>query len=137
MANFLSDALKQQVIALGRSGWTLRRIEAATGVRRETASAYLKAAGLAVRPPGAGVPRRQTRPRLGVELASPSPSRRDRRRLPVRRPLHPQPPGLGPPHLRPRIKKLTDRSDETDGPTAGTAAVDPFEIPDQSEVLRH
>jgi transposase len=52
MANFLSDATKQQVIALGRLGWTLRRIEAATGVRRETASSYLKAAGLAVRPPG-------------------------------------------------------------------------------------
>ena len=52
MANLLSDTLKQQVIALGRLGWTLRRIEEATGVRRETASAYLKAAGLAVRPPG-------------------------------------------------------------------------------------
>ena len=52
MTNLLSDALKQQVIALGRLGWTLRHIEAATGVRRETASAYLKAAGLAVRPPG-------------------------------------------------------------------------------------
>ena len=52
MANFLSDALKQQVTALGHLGWTLRRIEAATGVRRETASAYPKAAGLALRPPG-------------------------------------------------------------------------------------
>ena len=52
MANFLSDAVKQRVIALGRLGWTLGRIETATGVRRETASAYLKAAGLAVRPPG-------------------------------------------------------------------------------------
>src|SRR6266581_6979979 len=52
MANILSDEKKQQVIALGRLGWTLRRIEAATGVRRETAGAYLKAAGLAVRPPG-------------------------------------------------------------------------------------
>ncbi len=52
MANILSDAKKQQVIALGQLGWTLRRIEAATGVRRETAGAYLKAAGLAVRPPG-------------------------------------------------------------------------------------
>src|SRR5213593_3883603 len=48
MANILSDTKKQQVIALGRLGWTLRRIEAATGVRRETAGAYLKA----VRPPG-------------------------------------------------------------------------------------
>jgi hypothetical protein len=50
MANLLSDAKKQQVIALGQLGWTLRRIQAATGVRRETAGAYLKAAGIAVRP---------------------------------------------------------------------------------------
>jgi len=41
MANILSDAKKQQVIALGQLGWALRRIEAATGVRRETAGAYL------------------------------------------------------------------------------------------------
>ncbi len=52
MANILSEAEKHQVIALGRLGWTLRRIEAATGVRRETASTYLRAAGVAVRPPG-------------------------------------------------------------------------------------
>jgi transposase len=51
MANVLSDEKKQQVIALGRLSWPLRRIEEATGVRRETASAYLKAAGVAVRPP--------------------------------------------------------------------------------------
>jgi hypothetical protein len=49
----LSEAKKQQVIALGRLGWPLRRIEQETGVRRETAGAYLKAAGIAVRPPGA------------------------------------------------------------------------------------
>jgi hypothetical protein len=52
MSNVLSDDKKQQVLALGRLGWPLRRIEDATGVRRETASAYLKAAGIAVRPPG-------------------------------------------------------------------------------------
>lgn len=52
MANVLSEDKKQQVIALGRLGWSLRRIEDATGVRRETASSYLKAAGVAVRPPG-------------------------------------------------------------------------------------
>ena len=52
MANILSDDKRQEVLALGRLGWTLRRIEQATGVRRETASAYLRAAGLAVRPPG-------------------------------------------------------------------------------------
>ena len=52
MANVLSDTKRQQVLALGRLGWPLRRIEDATGVRRETASAYLKAAGVAIRPPG-------------------------------------------------------------------------------------
>src|SRR3984957_17247391 len=53
MANVLNEEKKQQVIALGRLGWSLRRIEQATGVRRETAGAYLKAAGIAVRPAGA------------------------------------------------------------------------------------
>jgi hypothetical protein len=38
MANLLSDAKKQQVIALGQLGWTLRRIQAATGVRRDAYS---------------------------------------------------------------------------------------------------
>src|SRR5689334_20152326 len=52
MSNVLSDDKKQQVIALGKLGWTLRRIEQATGVRRETASTYLKAAGVGVRPSG-------------------------------------------------------------------------------------
>ena len=52
MSNVLSDEKKQQVIALGKLGWPLRRIEQATGVRRETAGAYLKAAGIGVRPPG-------------------------------------------------------------------------------------
>jgi hypothetical protein len=42
---------KQQVIALGRLGWPLWRIEQETGVRRGTAGAYLKAAGIGVRPP--------------------------------------------------------------------------------------
>jgi len=54
MSNVLSDDKRQQIIALGRLGWSLRRIEQATGVRRETASSYLKAAGLQVRPPGWG-----------------------------------------------------------------------------------
>ena len=53
MSNVLSEEKKQQVIALGKLGWPLRRIEQATGVRRETAGAYLKAAGVGVRPPGA------------------------------------------------------------------------------------
>ncbi len=52
MANVLSEETRNQVIALGRLGWSLRRIEAETSVRRETASAYLKAAGVDVRQPG-------------------------------------------------------------------------------------
>jgi transposase len=51
MANVLSEERRQQVVALGRLGWSLRRIEDETGVRRETASAYLKAAGVVVRAP--------------------------------------------------------------------------------------
>ncbi len=50
MANVLNREKQDQVLALGRLG--LRRIEKATGVRRETASAYLRAAGIAVRPAG-------------------------------------------------------------------------------------
>jgi transposase len=52
MANVLGREKREQVLALGRLGWSLRRIQAETGVHRETASAYLKAAGLAIRPPG-------------------------------------------------------------------------------------
>jgi transposase len=51
MANVLGREKREQILALGRLGWTLRRIEAETGVRRETASAYLRAAGIAIRPP--------------------------------------------------------------------------------------
>ena len=51
MANVLNEEKKQQVLALGRLGWSLRRIQQATGIRRETAGVYLRAAGIAVRPP--------------------------------------------------------------------------------------
>jgi hypothetical protein len=58
------DSIRLRLIALGghpkpaidghlkQLGWTLRRIEKETGVRRKTASGYLRAAGLVVRPPG-------------------------------------------------------------------------------------
>src|SRR5688500_12871434 len=49
MSNVLSDHKQQQVLALGRLGWSLRRIQDATGIRRETAGAYLRAAGIPVR----------------------------------------------------------------------------------------
>jgi hypothetical protein len=52
MGNVLSKERREQVIALGRLGWSLRRIEQATGVRRETAGDYLRLAGVALRAPG-------------------------------------------------------------------------------------
>ena len=48
MGNVLDREKQHQILALGRVGWSLRQIEDATGVRRETASRYLKAAGVAV-----------------------------------------------------------------------------------------
>jgi transposase len=51
MSNVLDDDKRHQIVALGRLGWSLRRVEQATGVRRETISGYLKAAGIAVRGP--------------------------------------------------------------------------------------
>jgi transposase len=56
MSNVLDQHRQEQIVALGRLGWSLRRIEETTGVRRETASEYLKAAGIPVRGRG-GRPR--------------------------------------------------------------------------------
>jgi transposase len=53
MSNVLSEEKKQQVITLGRLGWSLRKIQKATGVHRTTAADYLRAAGIHLRPPGA------------------------------------------------------------------------------------
>jgi hypothetical protein len=52
MGNVLSREKREQVIALGRLGWSLRRIEHATGVRRETAGDYLRSSGIVIRSPG-------------------------------------------------------------------------------------
>jgi hypothetical protein len=52
LSHVLSKEKREQVIALGRLGWSLRRIEQATGVRRETAGDYLRVAGIALRRPG-------------------------------------------------------------------------------------
>jgi hypothetical protein len=51
VSNVLTAEKKQQAIALGRLGWSLRRIQKAIGVRRETISVYLKAAAIAMRSP--------------------------------------------------------------------------------------
>ena len=62
MGNVLSETKRQQVIALGRLGWSLRRIEQETGVRRETAGGYLKAAGILIGRPGGAKGRHTAKP---------------------------------------------------------------------------
>jgi len=49
MANVLGEEKREQILALGRLGWSLRRIERELHVRRETAGLYLHAAGIPVR----------------------------------------------------------------------------------------
>jgi transposase len=51
--NVLKEEKRQQVVALGRLGWSLHEIERATGIRRETVGKYLRSAGVAVRAPRA------------------------------------------------------------------------------------
>ena len=78
MSNVLSEGKKQQVIALGQLGWSLRRIEATVHIRRETISGYLRAAGVPVRPPGGWGRRAPAKPAnevitdFGGELAAES-----------------------------------------------------------------
>jgi len=51
MSNVLNHEKQQLIRALGRRGWSLRRIEDETGVRRETISRHLKAARIDIRQP--------------------------------------------------------------------------------------
>jgi transposase len=78
MSNVLSDDKRQQVLALGRLGWSLRRIEESTGVRRETAGAYLKAAGICVRRRGGRLrvwpPKPATTEEVSTDPATPKPA---------------------------------------------------------------
>jgi hypothetical protein len=71
MANVLKNETKQQVLALGRLGWSLRRIQEATHVRRETISAYLKAAGIAVWPSGGWARQGPAKPAIQGENTPP------------------------------------------------------------------
>src|SRR5580698_10581928 len=67
MSNVLSEEKKQQIIALGRLGWSLRRIQRETGIRRETISAYLKGTGVQLRPPrGRQLPPKPASPAVEV-----------------------------------------------------------------------
>ena len=65
MPNYLKMPKKSQVLALLELGWSYRRIEAETGVRRETSVAYDRT-------------RRQMRPKR-----SPAPTPRHQRNLPI------------------------------------------------------
>jgi transposase len=70
MANVLNEEKKQQILALGRLGWSLRRIQQATRVRRETISGYLKAAGITVWRPGGWSRQGQPKPAMQVIIGS-------------------------------------------------------------------
>jgi transposase len=65
----LDSEKQQQIQALGRLGWSLRRIEQETGIRRETVSRYLKMAGIEVRPRGR---RGRLRPKAAIEVITDS-----------------------------------------------------------------
>jgi transposase len=68
MSNVLADDKHHQIVALGRLGWSLRRIERTTGVRRETISGYLKAAGIVV--PGRGRRASPAKPAISTAAVS-------------------------------------------------------------------
>jgi hypothetical protein len=97
MSNVLGDNKQQQVLALGRLGWSLRRIEQATTVRRETASAYLKAAGIPVRErggrPRVWPPKPATTPEVSTDLRPSKPATTPEVSTDPRRP---SPPGRAP-----------------------------------------
>ena len=71
MSNVLDHEKQQQILGLGRLGWTVRRIAEATGVDRATAGGYLRAAGIPVR--GRGRPgERAAKPAITTEVSTDS-----------------------------------------------------------------
>ena len=96
MANVLKDDKKQQIIALGRLGWSLRKIQEATRVRRETISAYLRGAGVEIWPPGRW--RRESKAKPAIEVITGSDAAK------------PALPGLaGRPNLNPNPENLSPK----------------------------
>ena len=122
----MNEEKRQQVLALGQLGWALRRIQQATGVRRETASAYLKAAGIAVRPPGGwgkrpptSKPANGVSPDFGADLAASTAAG-----APTAAPTPPQEP------LLPDSKPANEASPEFGAELAGsTTAAAPHAAP--------
>ncbi len=77
MSNALDDTTQHQIRALGRLGWTLSRIQQTTGIRRETISGYLKAAGIPVRGrgrPGEGKPKPAISGQVSTDSGLPKPA---------------------------------------------------------------
>ncbi len=75
MGNVLEQHKQAEIFALGRLGWTLRRIARTTGVHRVTVGEYLRAAGITVRGrgrPGEGPPK----PTISGEVSTDSASAR-------------------------------------------------------------
>jgi transposase len=114
----LSEENKQQVIALGRLGWSLRRIQRATGVRRETAATYLKAAGIAFRPPGKWG-RAPAKPANGV-IPDSEPTKAA------------EPANSEPPSAKPANEVITDFGGELANPTASPPTAPPGRSPSSS-----
>ena len=139
----MNEQKKQQVIALGRLGWSLRRIQKTTGVRRETAAVYIREAGVAVRSPGlwgrgaatptvAGAGPPGTKPAIGVttdfgaELATAA----DRSEVPPdaagNTDSAPDDDDADPPNAKPAIEVTTDfgvaSGKETTAPAASASA---------------
>jgi transposase len=84
MANVLSPEEQEQVRALGRLGWSLRRIERTTGIRRETVRKYLSQAGIETRAPRARqLPAEpEAQPDLPKPASDPFPDPGERPRVP-------------------------------------------------------
>ncbi len=99
MSHVLDDQKQQQVLALGRLGWPLRRIQQATAVRRETASAYLKAAGIRVRGrgrPGVGPSKPAISEEVSTDLIPPKAATTRPVSTDAERASWPPPPGRAP-----------------------------------------
>ena len=76
VSNVLNEANKQQIIGLGRLGWSLRRIERETGIHRETVARYLRETGIAVNKrgrPGKGT----AKPAIPTAEVTPDPAATD------------------------------------------------------------
>ena len=104
----MRDDKRQQIIALGRLGWSLRRIQRAVGVRRETASSYLREAGIVLRPPGGwGWPSAKRAVGVTIDSAAANPAIKV-----ITDPAEEIPPVVAVGELKAAIKVITDSDAE-------------------------